>query len=147
MDDEILIIRPPSDEPETDDEDEVDELVQEVTELKTVAQGNTEILGRIEICLQRLEVLSQERNESPLLTEIKTELAELRVELASVKESLVSQQRNPELNPLPELPVETVTETSLLDEPEVGASMGVAPDGATLQVLPVENKTPRRVWV
>jgi hypothetical protein len=81
--------------------EDVDELVVRLTELATATETrDTQILSEVQRCQTELMKLSTATltAENPLLTQILTQLVEMRVELSSLKSSADTRQRNRELS-------------------------------------------------
>lgn len=131
--------------PEPDDpeiiEDDVDELVTLVNEVKATGENQTEILGRIESCLNRLEALSTTQTESPVLVEIKSQLEEMRAELALVKSSVDTLPKSPPLNE--SIPI-AIPALETVDEPEAVDLTEEVPDGSVENPEPIQRARPRR---
>lgn len=113
----------------TEVQDQIDEVIDEVeadTELSE--ERHTEILGRLDQCLTQLEKLSttSAQAENPMLTQIVSQVAEIKGEIASLKSSLDSMRNNPTPNvSVVEVPMESaepnpesLTEEPALAEPE-----------------------------
>lgn len=102
MEDEIIeeplvIVDPAAVTPEDDeDENEVDDVIDEVSDLEEcikkleekTGENFTELRTKVDLCLTKLEQLSTQQNpESPILAQMMQTLAEVRAELAQVKSS------------------------------------------------------------
>jgi|ERR1017187_2059718 hypothetical protein len=103
--------------------DEADELLDSITELsKKLDIGQVSLAEKIESCRNRLEVLlTTQTAENPLLTQLLTQVVEIRTELTALKQSMDSRVNPPILKESVEvLPVENPAEPSLeksTDEP------------------------------
>jgi hypothetical protein len=123
-------------------EDEVDELVTLVNEVKATGENNTEILGRIETCLNRLEALSTLSSESPMLLQIQKQVTEMQAELQSLKSSMDTRPQTPPPN---ELEPEAIVVEPAEPEPEPESLMVEVPAG-NVENPPIPPKPIRR-WI
>lgn len=113
--------------------EETDELVAQVNALETVsATRHAELLERINTCQTRLEMISSAAtSENPLLTQIVSQLAEVKAELISLKSSTDTRSNLRELS---------VSQTEILTDLDA-----LSPERSTVEApgSDVENPTPK----
>jgi hypothetical protein len=117
---ETPIVVTDNDESPDEIEDDIDELAEALAVHSIISEErHDEILERVDECRMQLESLSTTGTaESPLLTQIMSQLVEIRAELMNLKSSMDSRPNRPQEQPSESPTEEPVSEEGVLPEAE-----------------------------